>query len=199
MGLRCVTTYMELKASLMYLPTSIYRGWAYALIPTSSLLLSFNAIAAERVLLKYGGLSRSVAVDELTTLAETGEVSSSLQALLETAGEEPETLRQGLTEELEVSPVLLDQILNSGPGEWALDRVGEAIHPPSGRASRQALRSAFVLSASDDNQVTPLEVIQNYPTAEVQVEGDRLQDTYSQVVEVVDDPASLLRDLDFGF
>ena len=131
----------------MYLPTAIYRGWAYALIPAIVLLLSFDAIAAEQVLLKYGGLRRSVSVDELTTLAETGEASSSLQALLDTAGEDPETLRQGLNEELEVSPVLLDQILNSSPGEWALDQVGEAIHPPSGRASRQALRSAFVLSA----------------------------------------------------
>ena len=185
--------------SIMYLCTAIYRGGAYALSSASVLLLSFDAIAAERVLLKYGVLSRSVSVDELTLLAETGEASASLKSLLDTAGEEPETLRQGLTEELEVSPVLLDQILNSSPGEWALDQVGEAIHPPSGRASRQALRSAFVLSASDDNQVTPLEVIQNYPTAEVQVDGDRLHDTYGQVVEVVDDPASLLENLDLGF
>ena len=183
----------------MYLPTTLYRGCAYALAPAIVLLWAGNAIAAERVLLKYGGLNRSVSVDELTVLAETGEASSSLKALLDTAGEEPETLRRGLNEELEVSPILLDQILNSSPGEWALDQVGEAIHPPSGRASRQALRSSFVLSASDDNQVTPLEVIQNYPTTEVQVEADRLQDTYGQVADLVDDPVSLLESLDFGF
>ena len=47
--------------------------------------------------------------------------------------------------------------------------------------------------------MTPLEVIQNYPTAEVQVEGDRLQDTYGQVADLVDDPVSLLENLDFGF
>ena len=183
----------------MYLPNSIYRGCAYALIPASTLLLSFEAISAERILLKYGILSRAVSVEELTTLAETGEVSSSLQSLLDTAGEAPDTLRQGLNEELEVSPVLLDQILNSHPGEWALDQIGEVIYPASGRASRQALRSAFVLSASDDNQVTPLEVIQNYPTAEVQVEGDRLQDKYNQVADLVDDPVSFLENWDFGF
>ena len=184
---------------MMYLPIAILRKSAYCLIPTIPLCLGVKAIAADQVLLKYGGLSRAVSVDELTLLAETGEASSSLRSLLDTAGEDPETLRQGLTEELEVSPVLLDQILNSSPGEWALDQVGEAIHPPSGRASRQALRAAFVLSASDDNRVTPLEVIQNYPTTEVQVEGDRIQDTYGQVVEVVEDPASLLENLDFGF
>ena len=172
------------------------------LIPVVTLLWEVDAIAADRVLLKYGVLSRAISVEELTLLAETGEVSSPLSSLLNTAGEDPETLRQGLTEELEVSPVLLDQVLNSGPGEWALDQVGEAIHPPSGRASRQALRAAFVLSASDDNRVTPLEVIKNYPTAEVQVEGDLILDTYSQmveVVEVVEDPARLLENLDLGF
>lgn len=189
--------------SIMHLSTAIYRGWAYALIPASALLLNlllhFDAIAAERVLLKYGPLSRHVSVDDLTTLVETGEASSSLQSLLNTAGEEPDTLREGLTQELEASPVLLDQILNSSPGEWALDQVGEAIYPPSGRAGRQALRSAFVLSASDDNQVTPLELIQNYPTAEVQVEADLILETYSLVADLVDDPVSLLESLDFGF
>ncbi|MDJ0702854.1 MAG: alpha/beta hydrolase [Leptolyngbyaceae cyanobacterium MO_188.B28] len=188
-----------MKRAITYLPMTMILKSIYCLIPAILLLAGFDAIAAHRVLLKYGALSRAIAVDELTLLAETGEVSSTLSALLDTAGEDPETLRQGLTEELEVSPVLLDQILNSSLGEWALDQVGEAIHPPSGRASRQALRAAFVLSASDDNQVTPLEVIQNYPTAEVQVEGDRIQDTYVQVVAVVEDPARLLENLDFDF
>lgn len=141
------------------------------------------ALAAERVLLKYRGFSRTVAVDDLTTLSESGETSDSLSSLLNAAGQPPEELRTLLNNSVPASPVLLDKALNSWPGEWMLDQLGEAIHSPSGGASRQALRSAIVLSATDDNQVTVLEILENYPTPEVVLEGDRIHSAYNRFAE----------------
>ncbi|MBD1868805.1 alpha/beta hydrolase [Cyanobacteria bacterium FACHB-471] len=144
-------------------------------------LWATGAMAAEQVVLKYSVLRQSVSVAELTTLAETGETSRSLRRYLRLAGKQPEEVRQTLTEEAQVNVVLVDRGLNNPIGDTVLDQVGEAIYPPSGEASREALRSALVLSASDDDRISLIEVIQNYPTDEVVVDGDRLVAAYGQL------------------
>lgn len=155
--------------------------------------------AAETVILKYSILRESISVAELSKFAETGELSSSLKAYLKTANKEPAQLRQVLTEQIDIDAVLLSKILNTFAGEFLLDQVSEVIHTPSRRSSRQALRSALVTSALPDNNIRLIEVLENYPTSEVHVEGDRLVDAYRQMDKVLGKipklPFSLLRDL----
>jgi len=147
-----------------------------------------RVLAAETVLLKYRIFRESIAVKELTTFAQTGELSTSLRVNLALAKQEPKTIRKYLTESVAVSPVLLDRVLNSPIGNVVLDQIGEAIHTPSRKADRQALRAALVLSASSDrngsgakNSISLIEVIQNYPTSAVEVEGEVLERAYRQL------------------
>jgi Alpha/beta hydrolase of unknown function (DUF1400) len=140
-----------------------------------------SAIAAESVVFKYGIFRESVSVDELTAFAETGKASSQLNFFLNQARQEPQEVRNVLTREINVSPIVLDRTLNNRIGEFLLDRISRSIHTPSNQANRQALRSSLVLSANKDNKVTLIEIIQNYPTTEIEVEGDRLVETYDQI------------------
>jgi Alpha/beta hydrolase of unknown function (DUF1400) len=140
-----------------------------------------EAIAAEKVTLKYKVFRESVSVSELTTFAQTGQVSQSLKFYLNATRQNPEDVRQVLNRPINVKVVTLDRTLNSRIGELLLDQVGQAIHPPVQAVNRQALRSALVLSAQSDHQVSLIEVLQNYPTAEVEVEGDRLVQAYRQL------------------
>jgi Alpha/beta hydrolase of unknown function (DUF1400) len=151
------------------------------IISTCFLLFSIPAFAAERVILKYRFLRESLSVENLTTFAETGKLSNSLEAKLALARQDPKLVRKYLTDPVKVDLVILDRLLNSRVGNVILDELSEVIHTPSGKADRQALRSAIILSASKDNQITLLEVIQNYPTSEVEVEGDRLESAYRQL------------------
>ena len=155
-------------------------GWGAALSLGLWGLLSLPSAAAENVLLRYRGFGRTVPVAELAELAETGEPPRRLAALLRTAGQDPADLRRILTAEAGATPIALDRTLNSLTGEWVLDQLGTAIYPPSGQASRQALRSALVASAQDDNRVTLLEVLENYPGNQVVVNGNRLEEAYRQ-------------------
>lgn len=151
-------------------------------LSTLCLLTSpLRANAAEEVVLRYSALERSISVDELTALAETGEVSPELESYLKTAGQKPERLRNLLNRTATVNVVPLDRVLNSPLGEPLLDRMGDIVHTSSDRANREALRSALVLSASDDSKISLLEVIQNYPTPEVYVNGNQLVAAYRQI------------------
>jgi hypothetical protein len=97
------------------------------------------------------------------------------------ARQDPKLFRRYLTQPVKVNPVLLDRLLNSRIGNVLLDEISQTVHTPSGRADRQALRSALIISASGDRQLTLIEILKNYPTSDVEVEGDRLENTYRQI------------------
>ncbi|MBW4449382.1 MAG: alpha/beta hydrolase [Spirirestis rafaelensis WJT71-NPBG6] len=139
------------------------------------------ALAAESVVLKYRIFRESISVQELSTFAQTGKLSTSLRVNLALARQNPQAIRQYLTEPVKVNPVILDKVLNSRIGNVILDQLTEVIHTRSRQADKQALRAALVVSASKDGQITFIEVIQNYPTNEVEVEGDRLESAYRQL------------------
>ncbi len=145
------------------------------------LLHGAGALAAERVVLKYGILRQSISVDDLTKFAETGD-----RAALEGYGiseGDSQQVRTALTQQVKIDPRWLDRGLNNPLGEALLDEIGQTIQAPADEASRQALRSALVLSASDDGKISLLEVIQKYPTREVYVDGKRLASAYNQIAK----------------
>lgn len=171
----------------MYLPALLLgRALVLAAVFFGILLFSISgadkeAFAAEQVVLKYRILRESISVNELSTFAETGELSRPLQVNLKLARQNPEAVRRFLTQPVQVSPIFLDRLLNSPVGNVVLDELEKVVHTPDRLADRQALRAALVISASRDNNVTLIEVIQNYPTSQVEVEGDRLEDAYRQL------------------
>ena len=143
---------------------------------------SSAATAAEKVVLKYSAIRMTLPVSELEIFAETGKMSPGLEMLLGKAKKDPEAVRSSLRRPVKVSQSFLDRTLNSKVGEIILDEVGQVIRTPSGNANREALREALVLSATNDNQITLLEAMKNYPTPEVYFEGDRLVEAYGKLV-----------------
>ena len=159
------------------------RSWlqrlALVLVASAGILLSSSsATAADQVVLKYRIFSESISVKELSTFAETGKLSTSLRINLALARQDPKVVRLYLTEPVKVNPVFLDRVLNSPVGNVLVDQISQVVHTPSRRADRQALRSALGLSANADGQITLTEILENYPTAVVEVEGDRLESAY---------------------
>ncbi|WP_124976070.1 alpha/beta hydrolase [Aphanothece sacrum] len=141
--------------------------------------------AAEQVILTYSILRESVSVDELSDLAKTGSVSPALKSYLKLANKNPEDLRNVLNQSVNVDPVILSKVLNSFAGNYVLDEVGQIIHTPSKRASRESLRGALVTSAVSDRNIQVVEILENYPTSELHVDGDRLAEIYKQIQGVV--------------
>jgi len=157
------------------------------LASTSILGISIRANAAQSIVFKYLILQETLSVSELTTFAETGEVSHHLQFYLGATEYDQEQnsaqvkLRDALTQEVKIDGVLLYRALNNPAGELLLNKVSQIIRTPSNRANVPSLRSALVTSALEDNQITLLEVLQNYPTSEVVVEGERLVEAVEEL------------------
>lgn len=155
---------LKLKFFLM----ALLGGISGVSIPTGS------AGAAEQLIVTYGAFQASFAVSDLEILAKTGETPESVDFYLELAGLTSEQFRSILTTEFDVSHNVLDDMLNTEGGEYLLSEVTQVIHTPSQQANIQALRSSLVLSASDDQKVSLLELLQTYPTEQVYVDGANL-------------------------
>lgn len=173
------------------------QRWGLGLGASLGILLYAGvAQAAERVVWQYRIFQGSLSVDELTTLANTGEASPALNTYLRLARKNPEQIRHTLNQQATVDVRLLDRVLNSPVGNLVLDQIGEAIHTPSRTADRQALRSALVLSASDDNRISIIELLQKYPTQEIYVDGDRLATAYRQIQDLQNNVGRLLQGIE---
>ena len=164
-----------MSSRLVAFASALLLAVAGAALPQSS------AQAADEIVLKYRLLERSVDVADLERFAETGELTRPLRRYIRVSGQRPEQVRETLTQEFAVSPRLLDRMLNNPIGEAALNQISEAIYPPSGQVNETALRSALVLSASDDSRVSIIEVVRNYPTPQVYIDSERLIAAYGQI------------------
>ncbi len=167
-----------------YLPHSL-RLIVGAIAFLSLFYYSARAEAAESVVLKYRFLRETISVRELRTFADTGELSRKLRVYLKLAGRDPEQLRRALTQEAKVNSTFLYRVLNSPIGEGLLDQVSQVVHTPTNRANRESLRSALVSSALPDGQITLIETLENYPTPEVHVEGERLVEVAQTITRVM--------------
>jgi hypothetical protein len=167
-----------------YLPLSV-RFIIGLLVMTSVFCCSDRADAAESVVLKYRILRETISVSELSTFAETGELSTKLRIYLKLARREPDELRRTLRQEVKVNPNLLDRILNSFVGEAMLDQVSQVVHTPSNRANRESLRGSLINSALPDGKITLIETLEKYPTSEVHVEGDRIVEVVQRISRVL--------------
>jgi len=144
-------------------------------------LMGGRAIAADQVVLVYGSLQRSVDVEALSDLAEFGETSSQLNSYFDRADVSPEEVQRYLTEEIPVEGVTADRLLNNPLGDALLDRVSEVIYPNPRSAGRGALRAAIVLSSVDDDRLSLIEILENYPTSQVYVDTERLGTAYNDI------------------
>lgn len=133
-----------------------------------------NPQIAQEVVIRYGPLRRSLTVAELTKLAETGEASQNLKLLLWVAKSSPAEFQTVLNHPINVQYDFLESNLNNVLGEFALFEVGQIVYTESGWANIEALRSAILLSARSDNQISLVEFFQNYPQPRVYINAVKL-------------------------
>jgi len=171
----------------MKILNSIFFNLSVVFLAQSTFLFSTvnPTIAAEKITLKYGIFSESVTNNQLEEFVLTGNLEGSLGDLLKQNTSLNLILQKSLKREIPIKISTLDKALNHIIGEFFLDRIGQVIQMPAGGANKQAIRAALILSAQD-NQISMLEVIKNYPDEELVVDIEKiekLQDDVSRFVK----------------
>jgi predicted dienelactone hydrolase len=142
----------------------------------SLLLLAGSTVqAAERITGFFGPLQFSLSVDALKRYAEHDETTSELAFYTKRLTPEQRIqFRQALQTHLSVSPILLSQVGYSEIGTALLQQAGKLVQTETGENGFYALRSALILSATDPNDVTPIQLLQNFPSRSVRLNFSEL-------------------------
>jgi len=155
-----------------------------AAYPTSDKTLTLaqaSTVPDKNLVVTLGPFQTSISLAELTNFVETGSLPAAWRLYFNIAGVNAEDLRSALTQEVSVDLLFLDTTLNSLLGEYALYQVGQIVHTRTRRTNIQALRSALVLSAVEDNKITFLEFLANYPTRQLYFDGGKLASLGQQI------------------
>lgn len=153
-----------------------------------------QAQAAETVVFTHGGASQSVSVAELQTFASTGETSPSINTILKFGNQNPFIVRWILKQQFPANTKLIYDLLNTAPGEHALSQTGDVVSAKSKRANVKALRGTLVASASDDNLISSLELLEKYPTKEVYIDGKALAKVQQNLANFISETNKIYQD-----
>lgn len=161
--------------------------WIHGLLSLGGLLLwSRPACAAEEIILSFGSLQRSIAVETLETYAETGEAPPDLKPYLQRFSDDQKTqLRDLLKTRANLGHVAIAQFLYTRQGEILLEQLGDLIQTDSYNSGFHALRGAMILAAGSDEGLTLLNVAKQFPTERIRVDLRQTLDLLDDLEELI--------------
>ncbi|WP_247218663.1 alpha/beta hydrolase [Synechococcus sp. C9] len=135
--------------------------------------------AADQIMVKFGPISTPVTVNDLQTLATTGQASERLTSLLGLAGIQAADAQKFLSTPVPVQPATLDKIVNSFVGNIILSQVATFIQPVNGGDGVAAIKTGLSQSAQN-NPITLINLIKNYP-GDMTVDAQKAMAIYKQI------------------
>lgn len=134
-------------------------------------------VAAERIVVSYNILERSISIDDLQNFADTGELSPQLREYAGILGldkEQLESIATLLTTPADLGVVAVSQFLYTAQGKLLLKQVSEVIQTPSRQAGFSATRAALILAAADPEPgLTILNFLRKYPSEVIRIDVGR--------------------------
>ena len=130
-----------------------------------------DAHAAQDLVFVSGAFRRSIAVNDLVHLAETGESRGLLTDVLRFSNQKPEDMAKLLNQSLSVPVTLVSRLLNTRIGEAVLQRIAQVVYPlKASQMGIPALRSALVMGLVNGNgSISAITFLESYPTQELEV------------------------------
>jgi predicted dienelactone hydrolase len=167
----------------------LYSARLLALGSLLPILWAPAALSAERLYLSYGLLERSISLPALEAYAKTGVLDEDLYVYSQYVKDPKalENLRKVLVSPAELSPVAVSQFLYTPQGEILLKRLGQVIQPDSRDrdSAFYAIRAALILASADKAGLSPLNVLQKFPTRGIRIDLLRSLDIARDLQQLV--------------
>ncbi|WP_448380392.1 alpha/beta hydrolase [Gloeomargarita sp.] len=135
--------------------------------------------AAEQIIVKFGPLSTPIAVNDLQTLATTGQASERLTSLLRLIQMQPADAQRFLATSVPLSAATLNLVVNSFVGNIILSQVASFVQPAGGGDGVAALKTGLT-QAVQNNPMTVMSVIKNYP-GDITFDAQKAMTLYRQL------------------
>ncbi|MBD2496268.1 alpha/beta hydrolase [Nostoc sp. FACHB-280] len=156
------------------------RAWSIFSISLLSTLTAYPVLGAERIKFNYGLLEESIPISSLESYVKTGRLDDNLASYSRYIGKKQLTqLRKSLITPIPLNQIEVSQFLYTPIGERLLEKLGKVIQTESNLSGFYAIRAALILSASEQQNFTLLNVLQKFPASAISI-------NLSQTLEIVD-------------
>lgn len=142
------------------------------------LCVNSNAIAAESVTLRYDSDTVTVPVTEIKSFAETGNLTPQLQTFFNSTQKVPTEWSRLITDTIKV-PSFVEQFIHSPLGRYSLFKLDGMIYSSSDQTLKDI--DIAVTKAMKDQSISILEVVEDYPTATINVNLNTIEKDYNAV------------------
>jgi len=162
-------------------------------------LLPLKAIAAEKITFNFSPFGEfHLKVDDLETFVETGEISSELAYYLNRLPpKQLKRLPELLSTPLEFNPLSIANFSNSTVGETVIKNFGKGIRSSTNRNGFLALRGAIIAAAFDENGLTVINLLHQFPLETIYVDFDIVERYIKQGKKIFED-RELINELFFN-
>ncbi len=146
--------------------------------------------AANYIAFVSGGFKRSIPIESIERLAETGEADGILKDLLKFGSQDPKKISELLNQEIELPIVLTSRLINTKIGEAIIGRVAKVIHPvkiTDPKITIPAIRAGIILGiANKGDKLNAIEFMKAYPTDTMAISLPELLKVVNKVNSVSD-------------
>lgn len=134
-----------------------------------------SALSAEKIRLVYGMFNCSLSVETLETYAKTGEITDEFKFYAKFLDENTLVqLRHWLQKKFYRDRVTIYRYTKSNEGKEILKEIGSVVSTHSQRNGFYPLRAAVIQAAGEGESWTILDVIDNFPTENLQINTKEL-------------------------
>lgn len=166
---------MKLSLSRSNIPVilSFFLTVSLGLLP--EIINPKSALSAEKIRFVYGMFNCSLSVETLETYATTGEITDEFKFYAKFLDDETlAQLRHWLQKKFYRDRVSIYRYTKSNEGEEILQDIGSVVSTHSQRNGFYALRSAVIQAAGEGESWTILDVIDEFPTDNLQIDTKEL-------------------------
>lgn len=172
--LRSLATVKPLKVH--FIGTSVFLAIG------AGLAFSPHASAIETVTLVFNESRTSVPFSDFQKFVETGETQrTTLQNFFARIPNTSQALRTALTREVAITRPFSERNFNNPLSDFLLLQLSSALTPISVPDSLQPLRKALITSYRNNQSISMLEVMGNYPIGELVVQLPRVERAYNRM------------------
>ncbi|MEO0986705.1 MAG: alpha/beta fold hydrolase [Cyanobacteria bacterium J06639_14] len=161
-----------------------------------SAIATLPVFGAERIQFFYGPFEPTILVEDLEAIAAAEDPETVDAPWLDQLTEaQLTTLQTFLNYRFEVDVVMMSQISYSDVGENLLSRVGQIIQTESGLNGQKALRSALIAAAADNQGLSILNVIRQFPLDTIQLNWPLVQKVLAENQAIFQEQVNVIADL----
>ncbi|MGC1217204.1 MAG: alpha/beta hydrolase [Phormidesmis sp.] len=148
----------------------------------ASTLTALPAFGSERIQFFFGPFEPTVYVEDLSTFAETGEVSERFRRVENRLNDDQkENLRSLLNARIDTSAVAISQFTYSPVGEQLLQKAGQVIRSENNLNGMKAIRAGLIFAAADSEEgLTLINILRQIPLDTIQVDRVLAQQILSE-------------------